>query len=214
MRRRPPRASLVLLVLAVILGVAATLLLRGYLARVAAQAAAGGPGRPVVVAIVDLARGTLLTPDLLAIGEIPAPYAPPGAVASPDEVTGRFLGADILAGEILTRARLAPEGGPVASLVPPGLRATAITVGIPPDTVAPGDRVDILATYASGQPYTETVVEAVEVLMVRPASGDSFGEAATLVLLVAPETAERLAFARAFADLSVALAPPNELVAG
>jgi pilus assembly protein CpaB len=214
MRRRPPRASIVLLVLAVILGVAATLLLRGYLARLAARAAAGGPGRPVVVAVSDLGRGTLLTPDLLAMGEIPAPYVPPGAVGSADEVTGRFLSADILAGEVLTRARLAPDGGPVASLVPPGLRAVPITAGVPAGTVVPGDRVDVLATFATGRPHTETVVEAAEVLMVRTASGDAFGEAATLLLLVAPDTAARLAYARAFADLAVALAPPQELTAG
>jgi pilus assembly protein CpaB len=214
MRRRPPRASIVLLVLAVILGVAATLLLRGYLAHLAARAAAGGPGRPVVLAVSDLGRGTLLTPDLLAMGEIPAPYVPPGAVGSPDEVAGRFLGADILAGEVLTLARLAPEGGPVASLVPPGLRAVPITAGVPAGTVAPGDRVDVLATFATGRPHTETVVEAAEVLLVRTASGDAFGEAATLVLLVAPDTAARLAYARAFADLAVALAPPQELTAG
>ena len=214
MRRRPPRASIVLLVLAVILGVAATLLLRGYLARLAARAAAGGPGRPVVVAVSDLGKGTLLTPDLLAMGELPAPYVPPGAVSSPDEVAGRFLGADILAGEVLTRARLAPDGGPVASLVPSGLRAVPITAGVPAGTVAPGDRVDVLATFGTGRPHTETVVEAAEVLMVRTASGDALGEAATLVLLVAPDTAARLAYARAFADLAVALAPPQELTAG
>jgi hypothetical protein len=50
--------------------------------------------------------------------------------------------------------------------------------------------------------------------MVRTASRDAFGEAATLVLLVAPDTAARLAYARAFADLAVALAPPQELTAG
>lgn len=214
MRRRPPRASLVLLVLAVILGVATTLLLRGYLARLAARAAAGGPGRPVVVAVTDLARGTFLTTELLAMGEVPAPYLPPGAFGRLDEVAGRFLGADVLAGEILTRARLAPEGGPVASLVPPGLRAVAITAAVPAGAVASGDRVDVLATFSTGRPHTETVVEAAEVLTVAPASGDAFGEAATLVVLVAPDTAARLAFAGAYADIAVALAPPGELAAG
>jgi pilus assembly protein CpaB len=214
MRRRPPRASVVLLVMALILGAAATLLLRGHLARLAARAASEGPGRPVVVAVSDLGRGTFLTPDLLAMEEVPAPYVPPGAPGTLDAIAGRFLGADVLAGEILTRARLAPEGGPVASLVPPGLRAVAITAGVPAGTVAPGDRVDVLATFATGRPYTETVVEVAEVLTVRPASGDAVGEAATLVLLVAPDTAARLAYARTFADLAVALAPPTELTAG
>ena len=209
MRRRPPKASVLLVVLGLGLAVLSTLLLRSYLDRIAARAASGGPGRAVVVASADLARGTQLSPQFLATREVPSPYIPPAAVASVDEAVGRFLAADVLAGEVLTRARLAPEGGPVASLVPSGLRAVVVTVGVPAFAVAPGDRVDVLATYASGRPYTETVVEAAEVLMVRRASGDGFGEAASLVLLVAPDTAARLAYARAFADLAVALAPPE-----
>jgi pilus assembly protein CpaB len=209
MRRRPPRASVVLVVLGVGLAVLATLLLRSYLDRLAARAASGGPGRAVVVASTDLARGTQLSPELLAVRDVPLAYLPPAAVGSIDEVLGRFLAADVLAGEVLTQARLAPDGGPVASLVPSGLRAVVVTVGVPPFAVAPGDRVDVLATYASGRPYTETVVEGAEVLMVRPASSDGLGEAASLVLLVAPDTASRLAYARAFADLAVALAPPD-----
>jgi Flp pilus assembly protein CpaB len=192
----------VLVVLGVALAVAATLLLRSYLDRLSAGAAAGGPGRAVVVAAVGLERGAVLTPDVLGMREVPPRYLPPGALASPDQAIGRSLAADVLAGEVLTAARLGPEGGPVASLVPPGLRAVAVTAGIPPT---------MIATYATGQPYTETVVEAAEVLLVRPSSGDGFGQGATLLLLVGPETAERLAYARAFADLAVALAPPQEL---
>jgi pilus assembly protein CpaB len=201
----------VLVVLGVALAVAATLLLRSYIDRLSAGAAAGGPGRPVVVAAVDLERGAVMTPDVLGMREVPRRYLPPGALASPDEAIGRSLAADVLAGEVLTAARLGPEGGPVASLVPAGLRAVAVTAGIPPAMIAPGDRVDVLATYATGQPYTDTVVEAAEVLVVRPSSGDGFGQGATLLLLVGPENAERLAYARAFADLAVALAPPQEL---
>jgi hypothetical protein len=83
--------------------------------------------------------------------------------------------------------------------------------------------VDVLATFGSGQPYTETVVEGVEVLFVlTEAPGSSDGglgldlEAAgassgtTLILLVAPEQQEELAFARAFASLEVAIAPAGE----
>jgi pilus assembly protein CpaB len=211
MRRRPPRASIVLFVSGVVLAVVTTLLLRSYLERLAAQAAAGGPGREVLVAATDLSRGTALTPELLATSEVPAPYVPPGAIASVGAAVGRHLMSDVLAGEIVTRARLAPPGGPVASLVPPGLRAVALSAPIPPGMVASGDRVDVLATYATGPPHTETVVEAAEVLLVRAASaGDGFGEASTLVLLVDPETASRVAHARAFAELSVALAPPDE----
>jgi Flp pilus assembly protein CpaB len=93
--------------------------------------------------------------------------------------------------------------------------------------VTAGDHVDILATYgsASSQPHTETVVQAVEVLMVlgEAGHGDERGslaldlgaadisQPAVLIVLVAPEQEERLAFARAFANLEVAVAPAEEM---
>jgi pilus assembly protein CpaB len=211
MRRRRPRSSWVLLALSVLIAAASTLALRGYLTRLEAQAAAGGPGRPVVVAAVDLSRGTTLTPESLESRDIPADLVPPGAVTSPSSVLGRPLAADVLAGEVITSSRLAAAGGPVASLVPEGLRAVPVTVDLPPGTVAAGDLVDVMATYATGQAYTETVVEAAEILSAERAGGEEgFAGATTIILLVAPDAAERLAFARAFADISVAVAPATE----
>ena len=49
----------------------------------------------------------------------------------------------------------------MASLVPRGLRAFAVPTSLPRGAAVPGDRVDILATYASGQPHSEMVVEGV-----------------------------------------------------
>jgi Flp pilus assembly protein CpaB len=110
----------------------------------------------------------------------------------------------------------------VASLVPEGLRAFAVPTSLPPEAIAAGDHVDILATYGSGQPYTETVVEDVEVLLVMggrspPSEGlgldagaAGVGPGLTLVVLVAPAQQEELAFARAFADLAVTIAPVGE----
>jgi pilus assembly protein CpaB len=211
MRRRRPRSSWVLLALSVLIAAASTLALRGYLTRLEAQAAAGGPGRRVVVAAVDLPRGTTLTPESLESRDIPADLVPPGAVTSPSSVLGRPLAADVLAGEVITSSRLAAAGGPVASLVPEGLRAVPVTVDLPPGTVAAGDLVDVMATYATGQAYTETVVEAAEILSAERAGGEEgFAGATTIILLVAPDAAERLAFARAFADISVAVAPATE----
>jgi Flp pilus assembly protein CpaB len=208
MRRRPPRAWLVLVLLSVLLAAATTLVLNGYLARLAARAAEGGPGTRVVVATVALVRGTTLSASALATTDMPEDFVPPGALRSPEEAVGRVLAANVLAGEVITTPRLAPAGGPVASLVPEGLRAVPIAVGLPPATVVAGDLVDVFATFSTGRPYTETVVESAEVLAVRQATGlQGGGENTTLILLVAPDVAERLAHARAFAALAVALTP-------
>ena len=213
MRRRPPAASRVLVVLALLLGAAATLILRAHLVRLEAEARAGGPGVPVVVAARALSRGSMLDPSSVHEGSLPRRFLPPGALPSVERAVGRILAADVAPGEILTSARLAPPGGPVASLVPPGLRAVPITAAVPRAVVVPGDHVDVLATFApgtaSGGPHAETVASEAEVLLVVDRAGyEEPVDAATVVVLVTPETAERLAYARSLGELSLAIAPP------
>ena len=92
---------------------------------------------------------------------------------------------------------------------------------LPRSAVVPGDRVDIVATYASGQPHSEVAAEGIEVLFVLGPSAEGTGgsglgldaqaagaqAATTLILLVSPDQEQRLAFARAFANLEVAIEP-------
>ena len=86
----------------------------------------------------------------------------------------------------------------------------------------PGDLVDVIATFGGGGAHTEVAGEAIEVLAVdRAGGGASFGAGTPgasggvgLVLLVTPTDAERLAFASAFATLSVAVRSPDDLVPG
>lgn len=208
MRRKRPRASMALFALSLALAGAATLALRGHLARLEARAAMPTDAVPVVVAARDLARGTLLEPQALRETLIPARYAPPGAVASVGEAAGAALAADLAAGEPLTATRLV-RAGPVAAQVPAGLRAMPLSVSLPHGAVVPGDRVDVLAVTA-GTPMTETVAAGLEVLLVlRDAAPEGIGESVTtLVLLASPDTAARLARARALSDLTAVIAPP------
>lgn len=208
MRRKRPRSSKVLFGLSLILAAGATLLLRGHLVRLEARTAAAGPGVPVVVTEIGLARGTVLEATALSVGSMPDAYRPPGALTSIAQAVGRMLAADVVAGEALTATRLAAVGGPVAALVPPGLRAVPVPVAAPPGLLAPGDRVDVLATFGAGQPHTEIVVESAEVLSLLGGGADAFEGVTSVVLLVSQETAERLAYARSFAELSVAVTSP------
>lgn len=209
MRRRRPRASRVLVLLSVLLASAATLALRGHLVRLEARAAAAGPGVPIVVAAAQLARGTVMAPGMVRISEIPRSHLPVDAVHEVEDVSGRTLAADVVAGEPITHVRLAPSGGPVAALVPDGYLAVPVRVALPAGAVVPGDRVDVLATFVSANPHTETVATEAEVLQVLEGSGfDETGAGATVFVLVTSATAERLAFAGVHAELSVAVAPP------
>ena len=99
----------------------------------------------------------------------------------------------------------------MAALVPSGLRAFVVPAGVPAGVVRAGDRVDVLATFGGPHPYTDTVGTGLEVLSVVEDGGgavEAGGSAGpSLVLLVSPETAERLAHASAFAQLSITVAP-------
>ena len=176
----------------------------------------------VVVAGERIDRGAVVSPSQLRVARLPEQYVPPGSIHDVSKAAGRVLLAGLSPGEVVTENRLARvRAGPVASLVPRGLRAFAVPTSLPRGAVVPGDRVDVLATFGSGQPHTEIVVESVEILLVlstdhssRDAGGvglDAEGAGAsapsTLVLLVAPEQEQRLAYARAFASLEVAIVP-------
>ena len=210
MRRRRSRASLVLLALSISLGTVTTMSLRAHLESVEARVGAGPVDR-VQVFTRGLPRGTVLGPEDVEVAEIPAGAAPPGALRGADGAVGMTLAADVAAGEPLTALRLT-RGGPVAALVPPGLRAIPVAAAVPSSLVAAGDLVDVLSV-VPGKPFAETVVPGAEVLAVRAATpGDALAELQTLVLLVSPDGAARIAAARASGEVAVAVAPPGEVV--
>lgn len=213
-RRRLPRTAVAWFAGAALAAAGAALAVRAHVATLEATRPDVGPPEAVVAAAADLSRGTMLAVDSLIVVDVPATMVPPGTVTRAEQAAGRVLVADIAEGEILTETRLGGSGtGPVAAIVPPGLRAFALPVGPPSGTVRPGDRVDVLATYGAnaGRPYTETVATALEVIDVvdgdPPVAGGP-GAAPSgppIVVLADPFIVERLARASSLALLSVAI---------
>ena len=208
--RRWSTRSKLSLVLAIACGVSAFVLVRGYEARLAALRPVAGRPVPVVVAAMSLSRGAVLTEDALRVTSIPSAFAPPGAIGSVRDAIGATLASDLAEGEALTRTRVGTAGGPVASQVPGGLRAFVVPSGMPAGSVRPGDRVDVLATFGGQRPYTDTVATDLEVLSVLASREGALAVGAdagpSLVLLVAPDAAERLAHAKAFGTLTLTIA--------
>jgi pilus assembly protein CpaB len=213
--RKWSRRSKVFAVLAIVAGCSAYLVVDAYAARLEALRPVAGPPVPVVVAARPLARGSVLGEDDVRVRLVPEAFAPPGRFGSPGALEGRTLVSDLAEGETVTRTRVGVGGGPVASLVPDGLRAFPIQPGPSAAAVTAGDRVDVLATFGGPRPYTDTVASGLEVLSVLDADEGAFAAGGSggpsLVLLVGPEVAEELAYATAFADLAVAVAPPTEV---
>jgi len=214
--RKWPRQARIAAGLALVCGIAAFTLLQGYVARLETSRPDVGSPVEVVVAAADVARGTTLAAEMLAVRDVPSSFVPPGALRSVDSAAGRVLVSALAEGEAVTTTRLAaPRAGPVAALVPPGLRAFVVAAAVPPGAVRPGDRVDLLATFGGARAHTETVATGLETLQVLGGdetdalSGAPAG-VTSLVLLVSPDQAERLAYAASFGDLSVTIASADE----
>jgi Flp pilus assembly protein CpaB len=216
-RRRLPRSSVALIALAGALAAGAYLLMQSYASRLQALRPALGEPVSAVVALRDLSRGEVVGSEAIAISEVPAQMAPPGLLSDVPDAIGRVVVGPVREGEIITQARLAaPPAGPISSLVPSGLRAIAVPSDLTSDLLEAGDRVDVLVTYG-GRAHTETVASGLEVLKVLgPAQsglpGASGTAQASIVLLVAPEVAEQIAFARAFGQLSFTIVGSEEVV--
>ena len=195
--RRWPVASKAYFGVALVCALASFGLTRGYAARLDSARPDPGPLVRVVVASAPVTRGSPVSD--VEVRSIPEKYAPPGALDRPDLATGRVALTDIAAGEVITSNRVAaPRSGPVAALVPPGLRAVTIPVDVPAGALQDGDRVDVLATYGGDLTHVETVAQSLEVLSVIETGPDALAPGAVdggiqLVLLVSPETAEQLA---------------------
>jgi Flp pilus assembly protein CpaB len=215
-RRRWSTASKALLVLAAACGLGAFGLVRGYERQLERLRPSVGDDVRVVVATADIARAADIGPNQVEVRSVPSSFAPPGRFADPSEVVGRTALTGLRAGEAVTATRLAPPGGPVAAVAPPGTVGFPVPVEIPVGSVRAGDLVDVLATFGGHHPHTETIAESVEVLLVlAPSSIPSGGVVAsgspTLVLAATPELSQRLAYAVAFGTVSVAVRPAEDI---
>ncbi|MDP5184588.1 Flp pilus assembly protein CpaB [Blastococcus sp. BMG 814] len=171
-----------------------------------APAPAGGAeprGADVVVAATDLAAGTALGRDHLAVVRLPPRAVPDGVVAVPEELVHRVLAGHVRRGEPLTDARLVGAG--LTALLPAGQVAAPVRLAdlAVAALLRAGDRVDVLAAGPGAGPAERVAAGAL--VLAAPAGGDGAG---LLVLAVDGDTAARLAAAAATATLTVSLPPP------
>ena len=146
------------------------------------EAAVGAPV-PVVVAARDVSPGAEIKAGDLAVREVPARFAPPDGLASPNEAVGAPLGTALVKGSYLTvsslgagESRRGRGPGPLHR----GQRALEVAVagGESLAGVArPGSRVDVLVSTDPGEgpARTQLALESVELLDLSSGAGAQAG---------------------------------------
>jgi len=211
------KRALATLGIAAVLGLAAVVMASRWLLNQSATSS----GR-IVVAATDVTLGQRITAEMLTTADWPVANRPQGAFNDPARLTGRVLRTNIVRGEPLSEAKLAPDGttGGLSALIAEGKRAITVRVN---DVIGvagfalPGNFVDIIvSTQKDGarenggreQNISKIVLERILVLAVAQEVNrdDSKPKVVNAVTLeVTPEQAEKLDLARSVGTLSLAL---------
>jgi pilus assembly protein CpaB len=212
------KRALAMLGIATLLGLAAVVLASRWLLD---QSAAGS--NRIVVAASDVNLGQRITADMLALADWPASSRPQGAFVDPAKLGGRVLRTNVLRGEPISEAKLAPEGttGGLSALITEGKRAITVRVN---DVIGvagfalPGNFVDVIVSTEKEaapaehggreQNISKIVLERILVLAVAQevSRDDTKPRVVNAVTLeVTPEQAEKLDLARSVGTLSLAL---------
>jgi pilus assembly protein CpaB len=218
-------SSIVTLAVAVAMGLVAAFLSRSWIMsqqHASSDAVAG----TIVVAAAPLTFGATITDD--KITEIPwaAKTLPEGAFATKQQVfkDGRRVAlSPIERGEPVLRVKITAPGqrGSLSTLLDEGKRAVTVRVddvrGVA-GFILPGDRVDVVLirteAVASGQSYSEVILQNVKVLAVDQLAGQQPDKATVLAKAVTLEStadqAQKVLLATNIGRLSLILRQPGE----
>jgi len=169
---------------------------------------------PVVVARSDLAPGSALAPELLAVRNMPSDYLPSNAVraAHAGDVLGRTVLHAVRAGEpIQTPLLKAPNVASLSQRIALGRRAVTIAVdesSAAAGLLRPGDRID-LRWRGGGEPLLNIPVLATGPRLAAGDEREGGSDYSTLTLELAENDARRLAEA-AHGDVRVVLRNPSD----
>ncbi|MDI3323803.1 Flp pilus assembly protein CpaB [Pontibacterium granulatum] len=178
-------------------------------------------GTPVVVAALDIPYGHTIEKRHLKVVMMPEEVAPSNSYRAVSDLEGKVAKNIMLPDEIIRSERVSDhlEGATLAALIEPNMRAFTVRVD---DVVGvggfllPGNRVDVIASRASGKSkrvITETVLRDLKVLAVDQTARTDKNEpivVRAVTLEVTPREAERLAKARGEGSIQLTLRNPTE----
>lgn len=180
----------------------------------------------VVVANANLAAGSVLSSQTVALREVPKTFLHAEAVVSErwNEIAGRVLARAVHSGETILKSHLAQGAGAgFSAQLPEGMRALTFPVDEEASIsgmLAPGDRIDILFTTSSGnESVTVPLLFAVPVIATglrtqanENALPDKFQSGAfrTITVSVTPADAAKITLAQEAGRIAVALRQPKD----
>lgn len=219
--------SIIILLLAVLIGGGAAFAINHYLKRQVEAIRAKDANRVlvrVVVATEDLAKGVALSAKNVAAREVPKEWLHSNAIRESqfDKADGQVLAHPALRGEPIVWAQLEGEKAPSFSTrLVPGRRA----ITVPVDEInsisgmlVPGDRIDLMVTIKKDrQTLMLPLLQSVQVMATgtRASSEDPEGKRAftTVTLDATPDEARRVLAAREVGKLAALLRAPGDQLA-
>ncbi len=180
----------------------------------------------VVVAKVDLAPGSVLSGQTVAVREVPNTFLHAEAVRSEHwgEIAGRVLSRPVRSGETILTSHLAQSvGAGFSAQLPEGMRALTFPVDEEASIagmLAPGDRIDLLfTTAAANDSVTVPLLFSVRVIAtgIRTQANEhslpdrlQSGPFRTITVAVDPADAAKITLAQEAGRITVALRQPND----
>jgi len=148
-----------ILMIAVLTGAIGAMLVYLYVTGLEKSTTAGLQTRPVLVATRFLPEGSpgeaIVQAQAFEVRDVPARYVSPGALSSPDELTGLILSEDIAGGEQLTdRSFSTTQTGAFFTDFPKGTQALSLPLdyiqGVS-GKIAAGDKLDAFVTVSTAR---------------------------------------------------------------
>jgi len=215
----------VILLLAVIFGIAAALGVFQYLSAVKAAYVKQGKFVRVAVAMQYIAPKTQLTLQMFTMRDIPSKYVNSDAVLDPEEINGKLTKAPIYQDEQILRSKVVGKNdrsGTLAFIVPAGKRAVTVAVNEVSSIsgmVMPGDIVDVMVTFDNdGNAMTSIILQSISVLAADQKTdagavqSDQKKEAAkTVTLAVTPQQGQQLTLASEQGSIRLMMRSPADL---
>ena len=209
--------SIIMLVLAVVLGLGAMILTRRLVSRPAAPVE---ETQEILVAARDFKEEETLKPDMVTSVRKNKKDVPVGAFTSFKDVEERWVKTTMLEGDPIIDKKLGPKGSPpgLVANIPQGMRAFAVEVSEQSGVsgfILPGHRVDVIRFEPGekAQQHAETILQNIQVL----AAGQVFTrpeekalQNRTVTVAVTPEQVDVLVAARAKGPLSLSLRGVND----